>query len=501
MKLSTKIIFSYITAMVFPMIIIVGMIFGMIRYNLNSLKKEYDLDEVNYEMMLNPVSMLSHMNASSVRKLDALIADDPDKFTDENYLNEINDRLKKRLACIVVRIDGKTFYSGLPENSHYNDTFTYTPDSNNESVYVLGDYPYHVMQRNFVLSNGDAGNVQIYTDVQKFIPQVHRTYLYSLILAIIILFAGSASILYSLYRSILRPINKLKNSAESITAGKLNVPVTAESDDEIGELCMAFEAMRLKLKDQIEQNIQYEKDSKELISNISHDLKTPMTSIKGYIEGLMDGVADTPEKRERYLKTIYNKVNDMNSLIEELFLYAKLDSNSVTYSFIKLNVNAYFQDCADEISLDLQSQGVSFGYFNYADESTVVIADPEQLKRVINNIVGNSVKYASPDRPLSINIRISDEPEFIRVEIQDNGKGIARKELPYIFDRLYRTDASRNSSRGGSGLGLSIARKIIEEHGGKIWAESTEGVGTTMIFVLRKYREPEKTAGQEEISV
>ena len=173
----------------------------------------------------------------------------------------------------------------------------------------------------------------------------------------------------------------------------------------------------------------------------------------------------------------------------------------ITYSFIKLNVNAYFQDCADEISLDLQSQGVSFGYFNYADESTVVIADPEQLKRVINNIVGNSVKYASPDRPLSINIRISDEPEFIRVEIQDNGKGIARKELPYIFDRLYRTDASRNSSRGGSGLGLSIARKIIEEHGGKIWAESTEGVGTTMIFVLRKYREPEKTAGQEEISV
>ena len=245
----------------------------------------------------------------------------------------------------------------------------------------------------------------------------------------------------------------------------------------------------MKLKGQIERNIQYEKESKELISNISHDLKTPMTAIKGYIEGIMDGVADTEEKRNRYIRTIYNKVNDMNSLIEELFLYAKLDSNSVTYSFAKVNVDAYFQDCVEEISLDLESQGVDFGYFNYADRDTVIIADPEQLKRVVNNIIGNSVKYASPDRKLMISLRIMEEAEFVKIEIEDNGKGIARNEVPLIFDRCYRTDASRNSSKGGSGLGLSIAKKIIEEHGGKIWAVSTEGVGTTMCFVLRKYKE------------
>jgi signal transduction histidine kinase len=122
-------------------------------------------------------------------------------------------------------------------------------------------------------------------------------------------------------------------------------------------------------------------------------------------------------------------------------------------------------------------------------KDTVIIADPEQLKRVINNIIGNSIKYASPDRKPYIGIRLMEEAEFVKVEIEDNGKGIAKKEVPYIFDRSYRTDASRNSSMGGSGLGLSIARKIIEEHGGKIWANSTENVGTTIHFVIRKYKE------------
>ena len=253
-------------------------------------------------------------------------------------------------------------------------------------------------------------------------------------------------------------------------------------------MCTAFEEMRIKLKAQIDLSMQYEKDNKELISNISHDLKTPITAIKGYVEGIRDGVADTPEKMDKYIRTIYNKATDMDKLIDELFLYSKLDSNSMNYSFAKLDLKEYFEDCVDEISLDLESKGIAFMYRNYVPEGTMIIADPEQLKRVINNIVGNSVKYMGTE-PGRIGIFIKDEPEFIQIEIQDNGKGIAKNELPHIFERCYRTDASRNSSKGGSGLGLSIAKKIIEEHGGKIWAVSVEGQGTTMCFVLRKYKE------------
>ena len=113
---------------------------------------------------------------------------------------------------------------------------------------------------------------------------------------------------------------------------------------------------------------------------------------------------------------------------------------------------------------------------------------PEQLKRVINNIVSNSLKYMEREHGL-INLRVKDVGDFIQVELEDNGKGIAAKDLPNRFDRFYRTDASRNSSKGGSGIGLSIVKKIIEDHGGKIWATSREGVGTVMYFVIRKYQE------------
>ena len=140
------------------------------------------------------------------------------------------------------------------------------------------------------------------------------------------------------------------------------------------------------------------------------------------------------------------------------------------------------------MGLDLESKGIDFSYYNYVGETVEVIADAEQMKRVINNIVSNSVKYL--DKPKGIiNIRIKDVGDFIQVEIEDNGRGIAAKDLPYIFDRFYRTDSSRNSSKGGSGIGLSIVRKIIEDHGGRIWATSKEGIGTEMHFVLRKYQE------------
>lgn len=490
MKLLTRIKISYFLAFICPVVLILATVFGVMKMGLNSMEQKYDLDQSSYEMILDPMSMLGHMTASTVEELEQVTKEDPDKLLDQAYLKKLNERLSNHSSYLLVKKDWQNIYSGLPKEGNYKDDLNYSPkDGKDESLYVMDEQPYHIQQTNFTFSDGSVGQVLIYTNVAQIVPQIKKLVAQIIITSLLILFAGSFIAMFWLYKSIVHPLNKLKTAAENIKDGNLNFSVAAETDDEIGEVCVAFEEMRLKLKGQIERNIQYEKESKELISNISHDLKTPMTAIKGYIEGIMDGVADTEEKRNRYIRTIYNKVNDMNSLIEELFLYAKLDSNSVTYSFAKVNVDAYFQDCVEEISLDLESQDVDFGYFNYADRDTVIIADPEQLKRVVNNIIGNSVKYASPDRKLMISLRIMEEAEFVKIEIEDNGKGIARNEVPLIFDRCYRTDASRNSSKGGSGLGLSIAKKIIEEHGGKIWAVSTEGVGTTMCFVLRKYKE------------
>ena len=178
----------------------------------------------------------------------------------------------------------------------------------------------------------------------------------------------------------------------------------------------------------------------------------------------------------------------MNSLINELTLYTKIDTNRIPYNFQRLNVKNFFLDCAEEIGMDLENQQVEFSYYNYVADDTEIIADAEQLERVIHNIVGNSVKYRG-DEKLVINLQVKDVGDFIQVELQDNGRGISPKDLPYIFDRLYRADASRNSKAGGNGIGLSIVKKIIEDHGGNIWATSKLEEGTVMYFVLRKYQE------------
>ena len=306
--------------------------------------------------------------------------------------------------------------------------------------------------------------------------------------ATIILVFTALSVGLWIYRSIAVPLVKLKKATKNIKEGNLDFVLEVEGNDEFSQLCQDFEEMRKRLKESTEEKILMDKENKELISNISHDLKTPITAVKGYVEGIMDGVADTPEKMDRYVRTIYNKTNEMDHLINELTFYSKIDTNRIPYTFSKLNVEDYFSDCAEELGLEMETRGIELVYANYVEKGVQVIADGEQIRRVIHNIVSNAIKYMEKPRGI-IQLRVKDVGDFIQVEIEDNGKGIAAKDLPYIFDRFYRTDVSRNSSKGGSGIGLSIVKKIMEDHGGKVWATSRMGIGTIMYFVLRKYQE------------
>ena len=306
--------------------------------------------------------------------------------------------------------------------------------------------------------------------------------------ATIILVFTALSVGLWIYRSIAVPLVKLRKATQNIKEGNLDFVLEVEGKDEFSQLCQDFEEMRKRLKESTEEKILMDKENKELISNISHDLKTPITAVKGYVEGIMDGVADTPEKMNRYVRTIYNKTNEMDHLINELTFYSKIDTNRIPYTFSKLNVEDYFSDCAEELGLEMETKGIELVYANYVEKGVQVIADGEQIRRVIHNIVSNAIKYMEKPKGI-IQLRVKDVGDFIQVEIEDNGKGIAAKDLPYIFDRFYRTDVSRNSSKGGSGIGLSIVKKIMEDHGGKVWATSRLGIGTIMYFVLRKYQE------------
>ncbi|MBQ4069279.1 MAG: HAMP domain-containing histidine kinase [Lachnospiraceae bacterium] len=331
-----------------------------------------------------------------------------------------------------------------------------------------------------------VSKVQLKTKSEQYGEQIRNMLRENMVVMLIIIVITGTVLVLWIYKSVMSPLRKLSEAARNIADGNLEFELKYDKNDEFGGIYKDFENMRLRLKEFVEQKLMHDNENKILISNISHDLKTPITTIKGYVEGIMDGVADTPEKMERYIKTIYNKTNDMDKLIAELTVYSNIDNNRIPYNFLKINVAEYFGDCADELRIDLEQRGIEFNYTNLVNEDVLIIADAEQLKRVIDNIVSNSIKYIGNKKGI-INLKINDENDFIHIELEDNGKGIAVKDLPLIFDRFYRTDASRNSKQGGSGIGLSIAKKIIEEHSGRIWATSKINEGTTLHIVIRKY--------------
>jgi signal transduction histidine kinase len=291
-------------------------------------------------------------------------------------------------------------------------------------------------------------------------------------------------------RSIFDPVSELNTAMGRIRDGNFDYALGTDMGGEIGDLYRKYEDMRLRLKESAEDNLNRDKAGRELVSNISHDLKTPITAIIGYVEGILDGVADTSEKMDKYIRTIYIKAGDLNQLIDELTIYSGVDNNRIPYNFHRLNISDYFRDCVEEVGVDLEEKKIRLEYTNLIPADTYIIADPEQLKRVMNNIIDNSIKYMDKEQG-RISITLTDEEDNIRVDIADNGRGIASKDLPKIFDRFYRPDSSRNSATGGSGIGLSIVKKIIEAHGGYIWASSTEGEDTCIHFVIRKYMEIE----------
>lgn len=497
MKLKTKIQLAFCVLSIVPLILVVGVL-SVGTYKLKTIYNTYKIDMNTYTVMFNPMLAFNAVNSSIEDELEVVRDANPDLLCDPEYLDEYFNGLTNDATDIIVNLDGQYVYSSYNDNQEaelYAELAKMEKlgrlDGLQGGMYLGGSLQMLVNRVTFECSNGKEGRLYIVTHIEHIVPQVRNMVIIFLVCLAAILVAASGCISVWVYRGLVTPVRKLKEATHNIADGNLDFTLQSNRHDEIGELINDFEVMRKRLRDSAEEKIQNDKESRELISNISHDLKTPMTAIKGYVEGIMDGIADTPEKMDRYVRTIYNKTVDMDKLINELTLYSKIDANKIPYNFNKINVAQYFEDCVSELKVELDSRNIELGYFNYADKSSVIIADPEQLKRVINNIISNSVKYMSSDRKGIINIRISDVDDFVQFEIEDNGKGIAQKDVQYIFDRFYRTDASRNSAQGGSGIGLSIVKKIISDHGGQIWATSKEGTGTVMHFVLRKYKNQE----------
>lgn len=492
LNLKTKLLTAFLVIILIPVLLIAAATGAIVNYQVNSIEQDYGVNTNVVTVVTNPLKLLNRATRGVYNEIKLAALKYPDQLENEIYLKELNDRLLSKYSFLIVRKGTEYIYSGneslaqvVEQNLPLFGNYSTEVDG---GIYIGGDPSFLVKQQDFYCEDGSEGTVFVVTDVNVVMPQT-KWFLIQLLTSVLAIICLTAMIMVVwIYRGIVKPLNKLRRATYEIREGNLEYEIKEAGDDEIGQLCSDFEEMRIRLKELIDAKLKSERDSKELFSNISHDLKTPLTAIKGYTEGIMDGVADTPEKRDRYLKTIYKKASDMAGLVDELLYYTKIDADSVTYNFSQIDIGDYFEDCLEEYSFDVQSQNLTMNYENDVCPGTKVIADAEQIKRVINNIVGNSIKYMSKEQG-TISIKLSELNEDVKIEISDNGVGIPAKDLPHIFDRFYRADASRNSRKGGSGLGLAIAKKIIEDHGGIIWADSKENEGTTTGFTLKKVKE------------
>ena len=491
MKLRTRLLVLFSTMVLLPLVLATVAFMSIGLYMTHTLKQEYGFETKDYEAFSNLIQTSGEQTEELFQQFTDIVQNSPEKLEDKDFLAALNEKAKEKASYIIVRKGEDLYYTGNLEAA--NRIFKKLPPYGHDILGTDAGYYYNQLQKfvkqaDFVFSDASSGSIFIVTPLND---RFSKSFLIDMLIAMVLILLFTAWMLaQSIHRGIFQPIRNLSCAMQKITEGNFDYSLTTKEKGEFGDLFRNYEDMRLRLKESAEEKVQNEKQNKELISNISHDLKTPITAIKGYVEGLMDGVADTPEKMDKYVRTIYNKAIDMDRLINELTFYSGIDSNRIPYNFHRINVGEYFRDCIEEVGLELESENIRLNYSNVVSPDTRIIADPEQLKRVINNIISNSIKYM--DKPHGvIDIRILDEIDSVRVEIEDNGKGIAAKDLSSIFERFFRTDASRNSSKGGSGIGLSIVKKIIEDHGGYIWATSKEGEGTCLHFVIRKYREVE----------
>lgn len=504
MKITKKVKYALIAVWVFAVFtIMLGTMF-IGRSYLNAVYGDKFPTKSLYSLK-DPI-MEAYKSVSSYKEeLRSIAENSPELFLDEKYVQTMNERSQEFNTYVVIKVDDNYTFSGLgsleeelknqlEKNSRTKDNLEENAEEEQEADNDNEFIEYMITSPSFYLCNqiqfqmGEQNiTISLLTYYGNYLVQFRHTLIKYVLLMLMIMLVLSAVLSALVYVQFVKPLVNLKKAAEEIGSGNLDIDIEVDHNrkDELGELCRSFDEMKTRLSETVDLKIQYEAENRELISNISHDLKTPITTIKGYVEGIVDGVADTPEKRDRYLKMIYNKANELDVLINELSLYTNINNNAIPYDFHRVSVKDYFDDCMEEIQATLISNDMTLIYKNYCKNDVQVVVDPDQLKRVINNIITNAIKYSDKERG-QVEIYLHDTGEAVKVSIGDNGRGISEENLSHIFDRTFREDSARRSS-GGSGLGLAICKKIVEEHGGTIWAKSQKGYGTTILFTLKKY--------------
>jgi len=287
--------------------------------------------------------------------------------------------------------------------------------------------------------------------------------------------------LLRLEKRILMPMENLKHGLDEVAKGNYNVKIEYDKPNDLGLLIASFNEMTGKLYEGEQMQAEYEENRKALIANISHDLKTPITAIQGYIEALLEGTAKSSENK--YLKTIHHNTLYVNKLIDDLFLFSKLDMQKLGFQYEDVQIRAFMNDLMEEYKFDFAERNIQFQYIVLLDHDDQVSLDGKRFYQAINNIMNNAVQHG-PETNLSLLVTLYRQDDFICIDVKDNGPGIPEDKLPFIFDQFYRIDTERPKDFASTGLGLAIAKELVEAQGGKITVSSIKTEGTCFTIML-----------------
>ncbi len=401
-------------------------------------------------------------------------------YTDEMYLDKI--AYKNAIDIIVISKTGQILYltDGMKQSAmrpNFIDlelAIDKIKLSNNQHETYIATFSRFNLQRLIYSGKTDTGYIVLTSNVEP-IGSVTKVLSAQLLYISIISIILSFIISLVLSKKIVKPISAIADKAKEIGKGNYSVVFEQTEYEEINNLSnsLNYSAGELKKTDTLR---------KELIANVSHDIRTPLTIIKSYAEMIKDISGSSKQKRELHLDTIINQADLLTKLTEDMMDLSKLETNTYKLNISKFNI-------IDSIVMIVD--GFKYlGDYKYIiniennKKEIIVKADKVKIEQVIYNIVSNAVNYAGEDNIIYINV--IEKESVVRVEVRDNGKGIKKEDLPYIFDRYYKSNDKQRKSGFGTGLGLSIVKNILEMHVFKYGIESETGVGTIVYFEVNK---------------
>ncbi|GAA0785416.1 sensor histidine kinase [Hathewaya limosa] len=403
------------------------------------------------------------------------------KYISSDTLNNIriNEILNRSLGngnVYLTDLDGNIKFKGsntfVDKINVYGFINKLYSSDNEEANQYYAFYPVKILNSNYYLMYDNSlhgTEVVFYTSESKFFASIVAF----VVFIILFLLATKKKIQY---------IEYISKSLREISKGNLDYKVNIEGKDELAIVAYDINYMEEQIKDKIEKERRAEKTKNELITNVSHDLRTPLTSVMGYIGLVKEGRYENEKQREEYLNIAYNKAEKLKVLIEDLFAFTKMNNKGAQLNKNNIAINELIRQLIVELEPICEEKNIVID--DKMKKSNIMLeVDGDKISRVFENILSNAIKYSSPKEKIEINIE--DDEKYCIVSISNKCYDISKDELDKLFNRFYRSDKSRNSSTGGSGLGLAIAKSIVEAHNGEIWASYEDD---RIFFNVRLYK-------------